>query len=109
MDSSQVVKGVLELAVLAVLSRSDDYGYAVVRELRDAGLDGVAEASVYGTLRRLYGLGLVSCHFGPSSEGPPRKYFCLTAEGRRRLRVEREQWRAFATTMEVLTSHDSGG
>ena len=38
LDRSQLVKGVLDLAVLSVLSNEDGYGYDVVRRLRSAGL-----------------------------------------------------------------------
>ena len=57
MDPTQLVKGVLDLAVLAVIAREDGYGYDVVRRLRAAGLEDVGDASVYGTLRRLYKIG----------------------------------------------------
>ncbi|MEA2628969.1 MAG: PadR family transcriptional regulator, regulatory protein PadR, partial [Chloroflexota bacterium] len=40
-DTSQLLKGVLDLAVLAVLAENDSYGYDVLRRLRDSGLDGV--------------------------------------------------------------------
>jgi PadR family transcriptional regulator PadR len=60
MDTSQLLKGVLDLAVLAVLDRGDGYGYEVVRGLRAAGLHEVGDASVYGTLRRLYNAGLLT-------------------------------------------------
>ena len=53
-DQTQLLKGVLDLAVLAVLDHDDSYGYEVVRRLHDAALGEVAEASVYGTLRRLF-------------------------------------------------------
>ena len=52
MDTTQLLKGVLDLAVLAVVGERDGYGYDVVRRLREAGLDDVGDASVYGTLRR---------------------------------------------------------
>ena len=78
MDTSQLLKGVLDLAVLAVLDKEDGYGYEVVRALRAAGLTEVGDASVYGTLRRLYGAGLLTSYVVPSEEGPHRKYYaCL--------------------------------
>ena len=52
MDTSQLLKGVLDLAVLAVLRKDDGYGYDVVRRLRAGGLNDVGDASVYGTLRQ---------------------------------------------------------
>ena len=60
MEISQLLKGVLDLAVLAVLREEDGYGYDVLRRLRSAGLDEVGDASVYGTLRRLYKAGLLT-------------------------------------------------
>jgi PadR family transcriptional regulator PadR len=97
-DTSQLLKGVLDLAVLAVLDRGDD----VVRGLRAAGLQEVGDASVYGTLRRLYNAGLLTSYVVPSEEGPHRKYYSLNAPGRDRLREMAKTWRGFAATMEGL-------
>ncbi|MFC4945350.1 PadR family transcriptional regulator [Pseudonocardia sp. GCM10023141] len=102
MEPSQLLKGVLDLAVLAVLDRADGYGYEVVRGLRAAGLEEVGDASVYGTLRRLYHAGLLTSYVVPSGEGPHRKYYSLNAPGRDRLREATGTWRAFAKTMEGL-------
>ena len=57
MDATQLLKGALDLMVLAVVEEEDGYGYDVVRRLRAAGFDDVGDASVYGTLRRLYAPG----------------------------------------------------
>ena len=54
MDTTQLLKGVLDLTVLGVVDDEDGYGYDIVRRPRDRGLDDVGDASVYGTLRRLY-------------------------------------------------------
>jgi PadR family transcriptional regulator PadR len=102
MDTSQLLKGVLDLAVLAVLERGDGYGYDVVRGLRAAGLQEVGDASVYGTLRRLYNAGLLTSYVVPSEEGPHRKYYSLNEPGRHRLQETAKTWRAFAETMEGL-------
>ena len=72
-DNSQLLKGVLDLAVLAVLGEKDSYGYDVVRRLRDQGLDSVGDASVYGTLRLLYQAGALNAYVVPPDEGPHRK------------------------------------
>src|SRR5438046_7548410 len=52
-EQTQLLKGVLELAVLAVIARGETYGYESLPTLESAGFDGVVDASVYGTLRRL--------------------------------------------------------
>jgi len=74
MDTSQMLKGVIDVAVLAVVADEDGYGYDVVRRLRARGLVDVADASVYGTLRRLYAAGALTSYVVPSEEGPHRRY-----------------------------------
>jgi PadR family transcriptional regulator PadR len=46
-DQAQLLKGVLELAVLAVIARGETYGYEILSTLERAGFDGVGDASVY--------------------------------------------------------------
>jgi PadR family transcriptional regulator PadR len=101
-DVTQLLKGVLDLAVLAVLRDQDGYGYDVLRRLRAAGLDEVGDASVYGTLRRLFQAGYLTSYVVPSDEGPHRKYYALNGTGRDHLDRSGKTWRAFATTMENL-------
>ncbi|GAB2925333.1 PadR family transcriptional regulator [Micromonospora polyrhachis] len=102
MDTTQLLKGVLDLAVLAVLKEEDGYGYDIMRRLRTAGLDEVGDASVYGTLRRLYQAGLLTTYVVPSESGPNRKYYSLNAAGRDHLTRSGKVWRSFATTMDML-------
>ena len=102
MDASQLLKGVLDVAVLAVVRDSDGYGYDVVRRLRSAGLEDVGDASVYGTLRRLYQAGALTSYVVPSDEGPHRKYYGINAQGRTVLETQGKTWAAFAATMDGL-------
>jgi PadR family transcriptional regulator PadR len=102
MDTTQLLKGVLGLAVLAVLADADGYGYDVVRRLRASGLTEVGDASVYGTLRRLYGTGHLTSYVVPSEEGPHRKYYGLNATGRELLQHSAKAWRNFADVMNSL-------
>lgn len=102
MDTTQLLKGVLDLAVLAVLDGEDGYGYDVVRRLRTGGLDEVGDASVYGTLRRLYAAGHLTSYVVPSVEGPHRKYYGVNASGRAQLDSSTKTWSSFADTMAAL-------
>jgi PadR family transcriptional regulator PadR len=101
-DTTQLLKGVLDLAVLAVLDERDGYGYDVVRRLREAGLEDVGDASVYGTLRRLFQAGTLTSYVVPSEEGPHRKYYGLNAHGRDVMALSVKTWRGFADTMDQL-------
>ena len=102
MDTTQLLRGVLDAAVLAVLDREDGYGYDVVRRLRAGGLTEVGDASVYGTLRRLYAAGSLTSYVVPSDEGPHRKYYGVTPQGRTALAHQAKQWDEFSTTMSDL-------
>ena len=102
MDSSQLLKGVLDAAVLAVVEQADGYGYDVVRRLRAAGFEDVGEASVYGTLRRLYAAGNLSTYVVPSDEGPHRKYYSINGQGREVLGQQRAEWSSFTRSMTAL-------
>jgi PadR family transcriptional regulator, regulatory protein PadR len=99
MDTTQLLKGVLDLAVLAVVEAEDGYGYDVVRRLRAAGIDEVGDASVYGTLRRLYAAGALTSYVVPSDEGPHRKYYGINPQGRAMLDNQRKDWTSFAGVM----------
>lgn len=92
----------LDLAVLAVLDEKDGYGYDVVRRLREAGLDDVGDASVYGTLRRLYRAGALTSYVVPSETGPHRKYYGLNDAGRQQLARSAVGWRSFAGAVDNL-------
>lgn len=102
MDTTQLLKGVLDAAVLAVVRDEDGYGYDIVRRLRAAGLGDVGDASVYGTLRRLYAAGALSSYVVPSDDGPHRKYYAITPSGRDSLETQRHDWAEFAQAMTGL-------
>ena len=102
MEQTQLLKGVLDLAVLAVVQGEDGYGYDIVRRLRDGGLDEVGDASVYGTLRRLYAAGALTSYVVPSESGPHRKYYGITPIGRDQLARQRSDWHDFSTTLDGI-------
>ncbi len=107
MDTTQLLKGVLDVAVLAAIQEDDGYGYDVVRRLRTAGLDEVGDASVYGTLRRLYSAGALTSYVVPSDDGPHRKYYGINDQGRAMLNEQRASWTDFAATMSRLLAAKS--
>ena len=104
MDTTQLLRGVLDAAVLAVLVEADGYGYDGVRRLRGAGFEDVGDASVYGTLRRLFSAGMLTSYVVPSDEGPHRKYYGINNEGRVMLETQRNEWHEFSGAMTALLS-----
>jgi PadR family transcriptional regulator PadR len=85
--TTQLRKGILELAILACLSRGRHYGYSLVRTIAgDADID-LTEGTIYPILGRLAKEGLVQSEWVESSQGPPRKYYTLTPKGDEAYRV----------------------
>src|SRR3954469_20235113 len=106
MDRSQLLRGALDAAALAVVADQDGYGYDVLRRLRAAGLSDVGDASVYGTLRRLYKAGALTSYVMPSDEGPHRRYYGITDLGRAELAEARVAWADFSTALTALLEID---
>lgn len=104
---SQLLKGVLDVGVLAVIDREDSYGYDVVRTLRESGLDGVGDASVYGTLRRLFRSGYLTSYVVASDEGPNRKYYGINDAGRDQLESGRKTWSQFVDSMSAVLAEST--
>lgn len=100
---TMALKSALDLCVLSVLLDGPTYGYGLIERLAERGLSLVAEGSVYPLLTRLEKRGLLSSERVPSSDGPPRKYYSITADGRYALQVGTAEWsEATAQISEVL-------
>jgi PadR family transcriptional regulator, regulatory protein PadR len=79
---TQLRKGILELAVMGALYDERHYGYSLVRVLCESGSISLKEGTIYPILARLDRDGLVRSEWMESAQGPPRKYYALTASGR---------------------------
>ena len=91
-SESQMMKGILEGCVLALLSHTSSYGYRVVERMRTFGFSDVAEATVYPILTRLEKKGQLSVEKRRSAIGPPRKYYALTTAGHAALAQFESNW-----------------
>jgi len=97
------LRGHLELLLLAELARGEAHGYALIERLTersDAAFE-FAEGSVYPALHRLDQAGFVSSSW-VRFEGRRRRIYKLTRAGRARLGEEREAWRLFSQTVDLV-------
>ncbi len=80
------------VVVLAVLSQMDTarYGYSLIQRLAERGLD-VEEGTLYPLLRRLEKQGLLESEWD-TSESRPRKYYTISASGRKVLAALMVEW-----------------
>ena len=82
---SQMRKGVLEYCILCILTRTEAYASSILEDLKSANMI-VVEGTLYPLLIRQKNQGLLSYRWEESTQGPPRKYYCITENGRAQLR-----------------------
>jgi PadR family transcriptional regulator PadR len=99
---SQLLRGVLDLCLLAVIADEPAYGYEMTKRLRARGLSIVGEGSIYPLLGRLERDGLVETHRAASNGGPPRKYYRASAAGRQALETGVSEWRTARDAVDAV-------
>ena len=87
----QMRKGILEYCILAILARGANYAPRIITELKEAEMI-VVEGTLYPILTRQKNAGLLTYRWEESPQGPPRKYYSLTPEGREALAQLDESW-----------------
>ena len=99
---SQLLKGILDGCVLAIIEKETVYGYELSQKLQQVGLHDVSEGTIYPVLLRLQKNKLIVGEMRPSESGPNRKYYQLTAEGKKVLSDIRSEWNQIAVPVSVL-------
>lgn len=101
--TTQLRKGLLELCVLASLRGERLYGYDIVKRLAAGGGLSMGEGTVYPILSRFKKDGLVETTLVESQEGPARKYYQLTAKGRKLLAEMLRHWETVRDGIDRVT------
>ncbi len=99
---SQMRKGWLELAILATLWNGRLYGLEILRRLESDSDLLVTEGTIYPVLNRLKEDGIVRAEWEESDSGHPRKYYSLTAAGRKRTLSMAHESAAFMRQIDSL-------
>src|SRR3954465_4491026 len=99
---TQLLRGVLDTCLLALLSRTPTHAYDLVVLLERHGIQGVGYGTVYPLMGRLRRQGLGEGRAGPRPAGPPRKGFSLPTAGRAALAEWAEQWAATTSSVHTL-------
>jgi PadR family transcriptional regulator PadR len=98
---AQMRKGILEYCILSVLSRNSCYASDIIKELKEAKVI-VVEGTLYPLLTRQKNAGLLSYRWEESQQGPPRKYYELTAEGRAYLADLDNSWNELVESVNMI-------
>ncbi|MGD6817254.1 PadR family transcriptional regulator [Metabacillus sp. 84] len=99
---SQLLKGILDGCVLAVIQREPVYGYELSKKLQTAGLNEVSEGTIYPVLLRLQKNNWILGKMQPSPSGPNRKYYELTEEGKEALEIIKQEWNKISVPVSLL-------
>ena len=99
MEKSQkeLVGASTDIVILNVLAEEPSYGYKIVKRINDVaeGLFKWQEGTVYPVLHKLEKDKLVRTQWETSDSGRKRKYYYITAKGRKALEIKTEQWNRF--------------
>ena len=98
-------RGVVVLAVLSQL-RTLRYGYELRQSLLDKGLP-IEEGTLYPLLRRLEAQGVLTSEWR-ATQGPPRRYYVLSAEGTDLYQRLTASWRGLNKAMDYLLDGEQG-
>ena len=104
MYRKELLKGSTETLLLSLLTQQAMYGYQVVKEMehRSSGYFRFKEGTLYPALHRLEKDGLVQGRWSESPSGQQRRYYYITATGKRALEEKAEEWRQFSRAVDLV-------
>ncbi len=103
----ELLKGSLDVLLLALLEGGPMYGYQIVKEVRSrsAGVLELKEGSLYPALHRLERQALIEGFWQARDDGADRRYYRLTARGAQATQEKRAEWQRFAAAVEGVLRH----
>ena len=99
MIDPQLKRGLLEICVLAVLNRSDSYGYKIVQDLQEN--VNISESTLYPILRRLESSGALS-EYSVAHNGRLRKFYRITETGKKQISDFLDNWTEVEKMYEII-------
>ena len=102
MIHSQMLKGILEGCIMAIISKKASYGYEISLKLEGYGFGKITEGTIYPLLLRLEKNGFVSTEYVASELGPRRKYYSLTESGMNELNSFMESYYELGNAVDKL-------
>ncbi len=100
---TQLLRGLMEIALLRLLRDGPEYGLEILERLRrDAGLN-VAEGTIYPLLHRLEKSGTIKSEWRiDSGGGRPRRYYVLTPLGAEEFDALAAEWRRVSSALNAF-------
>jgi PadR family transcriptional regulator, regulatory protein PadR len=103
-QSSDILRGTLDLLILKALSLEPMHGWAIAQRLEQLSAEAlrVGQGSLYPALQRLEEKGWVESEWRSTQQNRRAKYYELTAPGRRALGDETRSWQEYVKMVELI-------
>ncbi len=101
----QLKRGLLDVCVLAAISREDSYGYRIIKDVKQC--VEISESTLYPILRRLETAELLTV-YSVEHAGRLRKYYRITAAGRERIEAFKKEWLELQEIYRFVTREENG-
>ena len=98
---AQMRKGILEYCILLIIAQQDAYVPDIISKLKASKMI-VVEGTIYPLLTRLKNTGLLSYRWEESQQGPPRKYYSITEQGRDFLKELENSWNELTSAVNSI-------
>jgi DNA-binding PadR family transcriptional regulator len=94
MIARELVAASAEPLILALLSKGESYGYAIIQEIRQRSQERIqwTDGMLYPVLHRLERHGWIESRWEESGQGRKRKYYSIKPDGRLALQQQFEKW-----------------
>src|SRR5215467_16406184 len=103
----ELLKGSIALLILKLLSERDMYGYEIIQEAarRSSDVFQFKEGTLYPALHQLHRRGYLRSDWRQGENGRDRKYYGLTAKGRKAAEERRRSWTDFSNAVNAVLSN----
>ncbi|MBC5638109.1 PadR family transcriptional regulator [Ornithinibacillus sp. BX22] len=109
MSTTQMLKGILDGCILAIIKDKEVYGYELAEKLEEYGFQSFGEGTIYPLLMRMQKEKLVTSTLRKSTAGPRRKYYSLTPKGELELAEFMERWDYLQSNVNRVLKHEFKG
>lgn len=106
-STTQMLKGILDGCLLAIIKDKEVYGYELADKLENYGFHSFSEGTIYPLLMRMQKEELVTSTLKKSTAGPRRKYYSLTLKGEKELEMFIKRWDNLQANVNNVLHHES--
>ena len=101
---ADLVQGTLDLLILRVVALEPMHGWAIAQRIGQMSNDQlkVGQSALYPALHKLEQQGWIEAEWALSENNRRAKYYTLTADGRRALKLETAQWERLSAAISLV-------